>query len=70
MEVKVDSYVEGLEGERILINRAYFTMVALDENDRPAKVPELILETQEEKEEWENGKKRRENRVMRKAEGF
>ena len=70
MEVRVDSYVEDLDGKRILINRAYFTMVALDENDRPARVPELCLETQEEKEEWENGKKRRENRVMRKAEGF
>lgn len=70
MEVRVDSFVEDLDGKRILINRAYFTMVALDENDRPAKVPALILETQEEKEEWENGKKRRENRVMRKAEGF
>lgn len=46
MEVRVDSFVENLDGKRILINRAYFTMVALDENDRPAKVPALILETQ------------------------
>ena len=44
MEVRVDSYVEDLDGKRILINRAYFTMVALDENDRPARVPELCLE--------------------------
>ena len=36
MEVRVDTYVEHLEdGMRHPINRAYFTMVALDENDRP-----------------------------------
>lgn len=71
MEVKVDSSVEHLEtGERTLINRAYFTMVALDENDRPTKVPRLILETDEEKEEWERARRRREVRQMRKEEGF
>ena len=30
MEVKVDTYVEALSGERTPINHAYFTMVALD----------------------------------------
>ena len=45
MEVRVDTYVEHLEdGMRHAINRAYFTMVALDENDKPKKVPRLILE--------------------------
>ena len=63
MEVRVDSYVEALDGTRILINRAYFTMVARDENDRPAPVPRLILETAQEREEWELAKKRRENRM-------
>ena len=71
MEVKVDTYVEHLDDEeRILINRAYFTMVALDENDRPTTVPRLILETDEERDEWENGQKRREMRQLRKEEGF
>lgn len=70
MEVKVDSCVEHLNGERTLINRAYFTMVALDENDHPTPVPRLILETDQEKEEWELAKKRREIRKMRKEEGF
>ena len=39
MEVRVDTYVEDAEGIRRPINRAYFCMVALDENDKPVKVP-------------------------------
>ncbi len=70
MEVKVDTYVEHVDGERTLINRAYFTMVGLDRNDKPAVVPRLLLETEEEKEEWEKAKKRRELRIMRKEEDF
>ena len=68
MEVKVDTYVEALSGERTPINHAYFTMVALDKNDRPVRVPRLELETEEEKEEWDKGEKRRELRMMRKEE--
>ncbi|MDD7769544.1 acyl-CoA thioesterase [Suipraeoptans intestinalis] len=70
MEVKVDTYVEHMDGGRTLINRAYFTMVALDENDRPARVPRLELEKEEEYEEWEKAKKRQEVRKMRKEEDF
>lgn len=70
MEVKVDSFVEHLDGDRTLINRAYFTMVALDENDHSTPMPKLVLETDEEREEWEKAKKRREMRKMRKEEGF
>ena len=62
MEVKVDSCVEDLDRNRTLINRAYFTMVALDENDHPTRVPRLELETEDEKEEWKNAAKRREMR--------
>ena len=71
LEVRVDTYVEHLEdGMRHPINRAYFTMVALDENDRPKRVPRLVLRTVEEKAEWDAGKKRREMRMKRKEEGF
>lgn len=69
MEVRVDSYVESLEGVRTPINHAFFTMVALDDEDRPASVPRLILENDEEREEWEHAKRRREIRMMRKEEG-
>ena len=70
MEIRVDTYIEDLKGIRKPINRAYFTMVALDENDRPKKVPELIVRTEAERAEWAGAEKRRENRLMRKEEGF
>lgn len=70
MEVRVDTYVENVDGMRRPINRAYFTMVALDENDKPRKAPHLILETEEERAEWQAAEKRREMRIKRKEEGF
>lgn len=70
MEVRVDTYVENIDGMRRIINRAYFTMVALDENDKPTEVPRLILETEAEKMEWEAAEKRREMRIRRREEGF
>ena len=68
MEVRVDTFVEKLNGERKEINRAYFVMVALDENKNPTKVPGLIIETEEEREEFEAGRKRYELRKLRKKE--
>lgn len=59
MEVKVESFVEHISGERELVNRAYITMVGLDENGNPAQIPELILETAEEIAENEQAKFRR-----------
>lgn len=70
MEVRVDTYIEDTEEMRRPINRAYFTMVALDENDKPCPVPKLLLESEEEKAEWEAAKKRRDMRKKRKEEGF
>ena len=70
MEVRVDTYVENKSGRRKAINSAYFVMVALDENDTPVSVPKLIVETEEEKAEWEAAEKRREMRSQRKVEGF
>lgn len=65
MEVCVKTYVESLCGERRLINKAYVVMVALDENEHAAAVPQLIPETEEEKCEWEAAKVRREIRKTR-----
>lgn len=53
MEVRVDTYVERLSGEKVRINRAYLVMVALGKDDKPARVPRLAVETQEEQSEWE-----------------
>ena len=70
MEVRIDTFKEDMIGERQLINTAYFTMVAMDENNEPAEVPKLLLESEVEKLEWASAKKRREMRKIRKAEGF
>jgi len=62
MEVRVDTYVESLSRRRTHVNRAYLTMVALDENGRPAPVPALIPETNEDKEEYRAAEIRRNDR--------
>jgi acyl-CoA hydrolase len=70
MEVRVDTYVEDLEGIRKVVNRAYLVLVALDENGDPTEVPKLILETESERAEWEAGKKRHSLRHKRRKEGY
>ena len=70
MEVRVDTYVEEFSGMRRSINRAYLVMVALDEQEKPTKVPELIIETESERAEWEGAIKRNELRKRRRQEGF
>ena len=55
MEVRVDTYVETLDGMRHVINRAYVVMVAIDEEGKAVPVPGLIVETESEKAEWEAG---------------
>ncbi len=70
MEVRVDTFVEALDGTRRMINRAYLVMVALDERGRPTPVPPLLPETEEQRQEWEAGKRRNELRKQRKAEQF
>lgn len=61
MDVCVLVYVEELSGARRLINRAHFTMVALDENERPTPVPGLLLENDEQRQEWREAEERRRN---------
>ena len=70
MEVRVDSFVEALDGSRKLVNTAYLVIVALDENNHPTPVPRLICDTPEEKAEWEAGQKRHRLRQQRRAESF
>ena len=70
MEVRVDSYVERLTGDSKLVNRAYLVMVALDSAHKPIEVPRLILETDEDRAEWEAGERRRLLRRQRKEEQF
>ena len=68
MEVCVDTYVENVTGERRRINNAHFMMVALDENDRPMPVPQLILQTEDERLGWAHGEERRRIRNQRRKD--
>ena len=70
MEVRVDTFVEHLDGSRTKVNRAYLVMVALDENEKPTAVPGLVLETEEDHAEWEAGEVRDALRKCRRADKF
>ena len=61
MEVCVDTYVERMDcpAERLHVNRAFLTMVAVGKDGKPTMVPELICETEAEKADYEMGMERR-----------
>ena len=65
LEVRVDSYVEQLDGTRKPVNRAYVVFVALDDDDQPAPVPPFVPETEAEKREYEAAVERRRIRISR-----
>ena len=70
MEVRVDAYVERGDGMRYPINRAYVVLVALDHNNHPSVIPQLILENDIQREENRMAQKRRELRLERCKGGF
>ena len=70
LDVYKRQFVESLSGARKLVNTAYVVMVALDENEHPMEVPGLLVETDEEKAEWEAGVKRNDLRKHRRAENY
>ena len=62
MEIRVHTYRESLDGSREMINKAYIDMVAIDSNGRPQEVPDVEIETEEQRKEWESAQKRRQIR--------
>ena len=62
MEVRVDSFVEHLDGSRELITRAYLTLVSIDAEGHSRPVPGLIPDTEEERAEYEAAAARRARR--------
>lgn len=67
MQIKVSSFVEDKSGMRRLINIAYFTMVALDDEGKPTRVPGLKIESEAENAEYIAAKNRViERRLMKK----
>ena len=55
-------------GERRHANSAYLTMVAVDEEGRPAPVPPLVAETEEERGREREAQLRRRNRLRERDE--
>ncbi len=74
MEVIVTVDVEDLETEAppIRTQTAFFTMVALDKTGKPKQLPQLVLETEEEKVLFAEGRHRRiarKKRIAREKNG-
>lgn len=70
-EVRVDTYVEEMDGMRHAINHAYLTYVAVTRDGVPQNIPYgLKVETENEKIEWEGAQLRRKNRKKRTSEGY
>lgn len=65
LEVRVDSYVEQLDGTRKRVNRAYVVFVALDDHDNPVEVPPFIPQTDAERREYAAAIERRKIRITR-----
>lgn len=70
MEVRVDTYREALNGTREMINRAYIDMVCINCKGEPMEVPDLCVETEDQRQEYEAAKKRKQLRKQRRQEGF
>lgn len=71
MEVKVDLYDEDTYNDTIeLAGTATFVLVGLDDKCRPTKVPELVPETEEEKQLWLQAGERREKRKREQMENI
>lgn len=60
MEIKVEAHAKKILSQKeYLINEAYFTFVALDDNASPVKIPAIRPVTAEEKEEYDAAEKRK-----------
>ena len=70
MEVRVDTYREALDGSREMINRAYMDMVSIDCKGKAKEVPDLCIETEEQRKEYEAAVRRKQLRRERRHEGF
>lgn len=70
MEIRVDTYIETLQGDHVMINRAYIDMVAIDNEGNPIEVPDLLIETPEQQAEYEAALKRKAMRKQRRLEHF
>lgn len=69
LEVGVKVTAENVvEGSVVHTSSAYLVYVALDEAGKPMEVPELLVQTEEERQRWEAAEKRRERRLREKKQ--
>ncbi|MCL4640950.1 MULTISPECIES: acyl-CoA thioesterase [Olivibacter] len=65
VEVQLQVYAQNIpSGSRIKSNEAFYTFVAIDQNSRTIAVPELVPETEEEKELFDGALRRRQLRLI------
>ncbi|SFB83496.1 Acyl-CoA hydrolase [Flexibacter flexilis DSM 6793] len=65
MEVHIIVHAEDIpSGQRFKSNEAFFTFVAVDQTGRPIDVPELIPETEDEKNMYDYALRRRQLRLV------
>ena len=62
--------MRALDGRREMINRAYIDMVCIDCKGKPKEVPDLLIETEEQRQEHAAAQKRKQMRKQRRQEGF
>jgi len=66
MEIEVRMDTEKVKtGEVLPVATAFLTMVALDKKGKPTPVPQLILETEQERKRHEQARLRRNDRLKR-----
>ena len=62
LEIEVRTEAEGLKSGRRITNTAYFTFVSLGKDGRAVAVPPLKMMSEEEKEQFEEGRRRYQHR--------
>jgi acyl-CoA hydrolase len=69
MEVEVDVIAENpISGEQIHTNAAYLVYVAIDDNDKPTRIPPLMAETPEEQARMDAAVERQQRRLAQKVD--
>ncbi|MEB2775913.1 acyl-CoA thioesterase [Algoriphagus sp. D3-2-R+10] len=65
MEVFIEVTAEDIPAnKKVMTHRAFFTFVAVDENNKPSRIPELVPETPEEIENFKGALRRRQLRLV------
>lgn len=66
MEAEVQVIAENpITGERTHTNTAYLVYVGLDDNNHPTTIPQLVLETDDDKARYEQAKLRQQRRIAK-----